>query len=346
MLIGIGTADRQIRSQSNITQATPIKVLFVCSGNSKRFNIAPFIKSQGDSLDKEGVEVDYFTIKGKGILGYLKNIEPLRQYHKAKRFDLIHVHFTLSAWVVVLARLRSPIVLSLMGTDALGRINKGRKSIKGKYLAILTTLIQPFVNVIISKSSNVGKYVWFKRKSLILPNGVDLNKFDGRRINFKEELGMDLHKKHILFLGNPDDYNKNFQLLGSIRAKLRKRGMEIWNPYPVPHELIVKYLSSADLLVMCSFQEGSPNIVKEAMASNCKGVFTDVGDVRQLIEDTAGYAISKWEPVDLERAILEVDAMESCSGRKRIKELGLDSETVAKKLKLIYQQELYRLYSM
>ena len=38
-----------------------LKVLFVSSGNLKNFDVAPFIKVQGDSLNNENVEV------GKGI---------------------------------------------------------------------------------------------------------------------------------------------------------------------------------------------------------------------------------------------------------------------------------------
>jgi len=51
-----------------------MKVLFVSSGNS-HYGIVPFIKSQGESLKKEGVDLDYFGIKGKSVTGYLKNIK-------------------------------------------------------------------------------------------------------------------------------------------------------------------------------------------------------------------------------------------------------------------------------
>ncbi|MEX2566359.1 MAG: glycosyltransferase, partial [Cyclobacteriaceae bacterium] len=102
----------------------PLKVLFVSSGNMKKFDIAPFIKIQGDSLASENVNVCYFKIKGKGILGYLKNISELRKFLSKRKFDLIHAHFTLSAWVAVLSFPRLPIVLSIMGTDAFGRLKK------------------------------------------------------------------------------------------------------------------------------------------------------------------------------------------------------------------------------
>jgi teichuronic acid biosynthesis glycosyltransferase TuaC len=48
-----------------------MKVLIVCSGNSG--NINPFIKDQGEALEKQGIIISYFLIKGKGVNGYLKN---------------------------------------------------------------------------------------------------------------------------------------------------------------------------------------------------------------------------------------------------------------------------------
>lgn len=60
-----------------------MKVLFVSSGNS-RFGIIPFIKSQGESLIKNGIDVEFFSIKGKGYLGYLNNLPTLRRHIKKK----------------------------------------------------------------------------------------------------------------------------------------------------------------------------------------------------------------------------------------------------------------------
>jgi len=55
-----------------------MKVLFVSSGNSK-FGISPIVYNQGESLKKEKIKVDYFTIKGKGIKGYIRSIKDLKK---------------------------------------------------------------------------------------------------------------------------------------------------------------------------------------------------------------------------------------------------------------------------
>ncbi len=42
-----------------------MKILFVCSGNSKA-GISPIVERQAESLIQSGIDLSYFTIKGKG----------------------------------------------------------------------------------------------------------------------------------------------------------------------------------------------------------------------------------------------------------------------------------------
>jgi len=325
----------------NMMEPKKLSVLFVSSGNVKNFDVAPFIKVQGESLKKENVGVEFFKIRGKGIVGYLKNIKELRKHVLNNQFDIIHAHFTLSAWVAILAFTRKPIILSLMGSDAFGKIKKvGHTNIQNRNYTFLTYIIQPFVDKIICKSPNIEEFVWKKYKSTILPNGVDVGVFDGERVSAKKELGLDQSKRYLLFLGNPEDANKNFSLLKSIEKDLEEAGLTVINPFPISHHLVPKYLSSVDIMALCSFQEGSPNVVKECMASNCKGVFTPVGDVEVLVKGVKGYKIAGFNSRQFLHAILEVDKIDRAEGRDALLEKGLDIESVAKKLRDIYDIQL------
>lgn len=318
-----------------------MKVLFVSSGNTKSFDIAPFIKVQGESLRSKEIDVEYFRVTGKGIFGYLSNVKPLKKILSNSKFDVIHAHFTLSAWVAVLSFTETPIVLSLMGTDAYGRVDKLKKNrIHFNYFTLLTLLIQPFVRKIISKSPNIERFVWQKRKSYLLPNGVDITKFYPSKDNFRLKLGMDPKKMYLLFLGNTHDPRKNYQLILDAQKQLDLIGIEVISPYPIPHQKVFEYLNSVDVLVMCSFEEGSPNVVKEGMACNCKGVFTDVGDVRYLVEGVEGYEIADFDSLDLVEKIIKVISKDQCRGRERLLELKLDLPMVAENLIKIYSDSI------
>ena len=106
----------------------------------------------------------------------------------------------------------------------------------------------------------------------------------------------------------------------------------------------ILYYNAADLLLLTSKHEGSPNIIKEAMACNCPVVSTDVGDVRWVIGNTKGCYITSSNPVGVaQKVMLALEFSEKNSrtkGRERIMELGLDSDTIAAKIIAVYKKVL------
>lgn len=116
--------------------------------------------------------------------------------------------------------------------------------------------------------------------------------------------------------------------------------------YNVTNTDLIYYYNAAELLLMTSFHEGSPNVIKEAMACNCPIVSTDVGDLRWLFGQTPGYFITSFNPADIaekiKRAIEFRKKNSQTKGRERILELGLDSDTVAMKIIEVYKKVLAR----
>jgi len=321
-----------------------MKVLFVSSGNSE-FGISPIIKNQGESLKQNGMDLDYFTIKGKGIKGYLKNIPILKKHLNANHYDIIHAHYGFCGWVSLLTLKKIPVIVSLMGSDTYGNVDLYGKKKINSYINILSSkILQLFVKKIIVKSYNLENYVYLKNKVKIIPNGVDINKF--RHIEKSiclEKLNIDINNKIILFLGNPSDARKNYKLLKEAISLVNDVCIKIIKPYPVNNEEIVYFLNAADVLVMTSFLEGSPNVIKEAMACNLPIVSTDVGDVKEIIGDTEGCFICSYDPKDVaEKIKMALSFGKRTNGRKRIIELGLDSDSIAKKIIDVYQEVLYK----
>lgn len=324
-----------------------MRILFVCSGNSKDFDIPPFIKAQGISLMEKGIDIDYFRIQGKGLKGYLKTVQELKKYIRQNDIDLIHAHYVLSGWVAVLTFSGLPIVLSLMGTDAYGEyIGKNKIHFRSRLVTVLTYLIQPFLSAIISKSSRIESYVYRKKISSVIPNGISLEFFKPYPPEIRKELGLKSNKKHVLFLGEVAYKRKNFELADKAVRLLENTDVELVAPYPVAHEMVVKYLNAVDVLIMTAFIEGSSNVIKEAMACNCPIVSTDAGDARWVIGDTPGCYITSFDPRDVaEKLKLALDFAEQTgrtNGRQRIIDLGLDSVTVAQRIKDVYEKVLSR----
>ena len=309
-----------------------MKVLFVFSGNSTVFAISPFIQSQAESLRKLGHTIDYYPIKGKGIGGYISNIPQLKHYIKKGNYDLIHAHYSLCIMVAILCFVKVPKVGSFMGNDILGEYNsKGKFLIKSLPIMLLSILVQPFLNYAICKSKDMSKLIYFVPYQII-PNGIDLETF--RPLVLK----LDTNKKRILFLGDIYDINKNYKLLNEAIKYIKHYNIEIIAPYPLPQNQIVELFSEVDVFVLCSIVEGSPNVIKEAMACNCPIVATNVGDVSWLLGNLEGHYICKNDPIDLASKIEQAfEFGQRTEGRRRIIELKLDSESIAKRIEKVYE---------
>ncbi len=306
-----------------------MKVLFVSSGNS-HYGIVSFIKSQGESIKKEGVTLDYYPIKGKGIKGYMKSVRPLTKYLKSNRYDIIHAHYGLIGLVCLLTFTRIPIVLSVMGDDAYGNFNIKGKRIKSSYFGMfLTQIALIFAKKIIVKSKNILKVIPYKSKSFIQPNGVDFELFKPN----SEELNKDL----ILFLADENNPRKNYKLLKDGLALIDREELKYLNPFPIKHTEFPDYLNKSSVFVLTSYNEGSPNVIKEAMACNIPIVSTNVGDVEEVISNTQGCFITTFEPEDLaDKIIKALEFGKRTTGREDIKHL--ESSIVANRIISIYKE--------
>ena len=99
---------------------------------------------------------------------------------------------------------------------------------------------------------------------------------------------------------------------------------------------------NCDALLMTSRTEGSPQVIKEAMACGCPIVSVDVGDVAERVDGVEGcYIVRTREPKDIAEALQRALAFEGkTNGRDRIIEMGLSNEQVAEQLLRIYEQLL------
>ena len=98
------------------------------------------------------------------------------------------------------------------------------------------------------------------------------------------------------------------------------------------------FMYTCDALLMTSKTEGSPQVVKEAMACGCPIVSVDVGDVAERTEGVEGcYVVSSRNPKAIADALKKAIAFEKrTKGHDRIIEAKLTNEQVAKQIIKIY----------
>ena len=113
-----------------------MKVLHVAGGLplKDRPYQQPFIKSQIDSLIREGLEIIIVEIRGyESSFNYLTAIGEIKKIMNKKDIQLIHAHYSYCGLATLLADTNTPKIISLMGGEILGTPNfNGRYTIRGK----------------------------------------------------------------------------------------------------------------------------------------------------------------------------------------------------------------------
>lgn len=298
-----------------------MKVLFISSGNSTN-GITPIIFNQGESLKKNNILISFFTIRGKGLIGYLKSIVSIRKKIKSEKFDIIHAHYSLSGFAAALAGAK-PLIVSLMGSDVKASFYKR---------FIIRTFSHLFWSSVIVKSYDMKKSICIK-DAVIIPNGVDCNRFHPMErevaLNFTK---WDKTKRHILFAADPDRPVKNYKLAKLAYNLIDRPNIELHSLNNIKNEHMPFYFNAADVVLLTSLWEGSPNVIKESIACNRPVVSTNVGDVKCLLNDLKGCYVTSRDEKEIMLKILSALNYNKIKGVDRIKELNLDSNSVAIKL--------------
>ena len=185
--------------------------------------------------------------------------------------------------------------------------------------------------------AKIHKRVGINNKSSVIPCGVNFEVFYPVELKkAREKLNMKMEKKYILFGANFNRAEKNSSLAFSAMDKL-KMDCELIELDKRSREEVNLLLNACNLLLLTSKSEGSPQVIKEALACNCPIVATDVGDIQELIDGTEGCYLTSFNPDDIAEKIklaLQFDRTKIAS--ERIK--NFDNKIIAKKVYDIYQK--------
>ena len=199
-------------------------------------------------------------------------------------------------------------------------------------------------------------------KNTLLPCGVNIpqpwselqhQQVDQLTLNQWVHSKLDKEIKYVLFAGAFDNAVKDPELAKSViavcnssfansQSPIANRQIELIELKGYNRNQVTALMYNCHALLMTSKTEGSPQVVKEAMACGCPIVSVDVGDVAERTSGVEGcYVVPTREPKDIAEALLKALAFNGrTNGRERIIEMGLSNEQVAERLEIIYENVL------
>lgn len=299
-----------------------------------------FIKSQVESLQAAGIEVEVLHPKaGPTLLRYVSAAVRVFCKTLTRQFDIVHGHYGL--WCLV-ARMQwtTPVVASFLGDDLLGTVtDRGTYSAKSRVVMRISRWLAYGVDAVIVKSEQMMACLP-GRNVVVVPNGVDFQLFHPiPRAQARAALVWDSDGCYILFGNNPRIPVKDFPLAQAAIECLRARGLSaaLVVANGLPQTTLVQYINASNVLLLSSKAEGSPNVVKEAMACNVPVVATDVGDVAKVIARTEGCYVCPHDAEALAAALMKaLSHRQPTTGRLDMHHL--ERSAVAQQVITIYEQ--------
>lgn len=298
-----------------------MRVLIVSSYNNHCF--APFITEQVDALRVAGCDVEYFGVTGKGIKGYLRSFPALKTKIQEWTPDVIHAHYGLSGLLANMQR-NVPVVTTYHGSD----INLKK--------------VRPFsrVSLLLSKHN-----IFVSRKTLsiinprkrfsLIPCGVDLTDIQKTsKSEARERMNLASGKKYVLFPSAFDNQVKNYPLAKAVMSLVSDAELLELKGYARGEVSLI--MCAVDCLLMTSYSEGSPQVIKEAMACGLPIVSVDVGDVKEITAGIEGCYICSRNPNTLASFVEKSFNVQRTDGRERIAGSGLTNDGIAQRLMSIY----------
>jgi len=309
-----------------------MRVLIVA--NNKPGHFSPFVMEQVEALTKLGVEFDFFGVDGKGASGYLANLIPLKKKIHEFQPDLLHAHYAHSGLLANLQR-TVPVVTTYHGSDIHSRgLNLSISKVTARYSAY-NIFVSPWL---LELSGYHGE-----NKSVI-PCGVSTTTFfPMERAEARKQLGWDVNETYVLFAGAFENEVKNSTLAKAATSLLPNVSLVELRGYS--REQVNLAVNAANCLLMTSHREGSPVVIKEAMACGTPIVSVDVGDVKEVLAGVDGCFISTYDVKNVATHLKQALKFEGkTNGPQSIIEKGLSNELIVKQIKEIYNHVLIKKY--
>jgi teichuronic acid biosynthesis glycosyltransferase TuaC len=279
----------------------------------------------------------FFLYSRTSPLVLLRDWARFRREIRQFRPHLVHAHFGSVTSFFCAVSTSIPLVITFRGSDLNGTPDS---SILRSSLAQLLSQISCLrAGWVICVSRRLRDRLWWRRgRAVVIPSGVDLHLFYPRpKDQARALLGWEQGVPIVVFNSGNFPRQKGLQFVqAAVRVAEEAVGpIRLMIP-SVPLELMPYCLSAADCLALASVNEGSPNIVKEALACNLPVVSTDVGDVAERLKEVHPSKVVRRDVFEFGKALAEIVLEKRASnGRERV---GICDEThVAEAIRCVYE---------
>lgn len=292
---------------------------------------APFFTQQLESLEERGVTAEvrspaggHSSTESRSLSDYVRlAIETVRD--SPDRFDVIHANYGLTG-PAALGQQDVPVILSLWGSDLLGRFGPLAKACarRADEVVVMTDAMAAVLD----------------QPCHVIPHGVDLETFEPIPQEVaRNHVGWGADAYHVLFPYSPDRHIKDFPRATRVVADVEQRLGEtitLQTVSGVAHDEMPAYYNAADALLLTSKREGSPNVVKEALACNTPVVATAVGDVPTRLQKATLSRACSAEPPLVEALATALTSEKAPNGRELAGETS--AEQTAERLEAVYKR--------
>ena len=299
-----------------------------------------FVERQIDSLMAAGIDGCTFHLRSRTAPGVmLSEWRRLRAEIREFRPDLVHAQYgTATAFLSALAT-RLPFVVTYRGSDLNPDPGKGRvRCFISRFMSQVAA--RRAQRIICVSEQMVNRLWWGRSKVTVVPSGIDNRVFcPGSREAARGKLGWAADERIVLFNGShrplkrPDLARAAVEVARGVCGQVRLVELD----GAQPPELVPTMMNAADCLILTSDHEGSPNVVKEAIACGLPVVSRDVGDVRQRLAKVMPSKVTGDTPQELGDALAEIlRSLARSNGPSIAADFSMDS--IAARIIVVYQE--------
>jgi glycosyltransferase involved in cell wall biosynthesis len=238
-----------------------------------------WVRDQIAAIRRFGAEVDVFSFP-PGSSHYLPAALRLRRLLRRETFDLVHVHYGLTAWSALLAGAR-PLMVTFHGTDVrhpvVGRLSR-RLARRADLVAAVSRALFAAEDGRPGLPATPG--------AAVLPCGPDLDRFHPLpREEAREKLGLDRDGRYLLFPANPNRPEKRADRAAEVAAAA---GAELLTGGSIEPEQMPLWVNAANAVLVTSEYEGFGLACVEALACDVPVLSTPVGIAPFALAGVAG----------------------------------------------------------